>query len=314
MSVLNSIADEVSPDLPGIPWEQLEERFGVPREEIVTHVGADAASSGFTAYTGVLQDTYMRMAGLLEQCVLSFQVEDNPATSANERVLASQALTSVESGLREVGSSVLNALKANVPVLSEDQAVNLEQEKFRAVITSSQVTCLYGVLSHVRGAMQLSSVAPEDIVKSADELCKTMNGIIKLWDLGALNSLKREFTPGTPVIVKPVGAIPVAVIIVIVATLAAAIIAWCVVAMTKQLEVNRQMKLICEDAVRRQDKHALEVCAELLKVNSVATGGDEGPFGWLTGLGKAALFLGLGYVLLKVAGPVSDILSKKAKS
>ncbi len=314
MLVLNSIADEISPDLPGIPWEELEQRFGVPREEVVLHTGADAASSGFIAYTQVLHDTYMRMSGLLDQCILSFQVHDNPATAANERVLAAQALTSVEKDLQEVGGSVLSALQANVDVLSEDQAVNLEQEKFRAVISASQISCLYGVLSHVRGAMQLVSVAPEDIVKSADDLCKTMNGIIKLWDLGALNTLKREATPVTPVVVKPVGALPVAVVIVIVATVAAAIIAWCVVSMTKQLEVNRQMKMICEDAVRRQDKHALEVCADLLKVNSVATGGEGGPFSWLETLGKAALFLGLGYVLLKVAGPVANLLEKKGES
>lgn len=310
MSVLNSIAEEISPDLPGIPWEQFEQRFGVPREEVVTHVGADPASSGFTAYSNVLHDTYMRMSGLLDQCVLSFQVEDNPATSGNERVLASQALSSVERGLHEVGSTVLDALKANLSILPDDKTVNLEQEKFRAVITTTQVSCLYGVISHVRGAMQLSSVAPEDIVKSADDLCKTMNGIIKLWDMGALNTIKRESIPGEPVIVKPVGALPAAVIIAIVATAVAGIIAWCVVATTKQLEVNRQMKLICEDAVQRQDKHALEVCAELLKVNSVATSGDDGPFGWVQGLGKAVLFVGVGYLLLKLAGPVSDMLSK----
>lgn len=311
MSVLISIAEEISPDLPGIPWEELEQRFGVPREEVVLHVGADAASSGFTAYTSVLYDKYHRMAGLLEQCVMSFQVQDNPATSANERVIAAQALISVEQDLEEVGGSVLSALKANVDVLSENEAVNLEQEKFRAVISASQVSCLYGVLLHVKGAMQLSQVAPEDIVKNADELCKTMNGIIKLWDLGALNTLKREVTPATPVIVKPVGALPVAVIVVIVATVAAAIIAWCVVSLTKQLAVNRQMKRICEDAVQRQDKHALKVCADLLKVNSVATGGEAGLFGWIEGLGRTALFVGIGYVLFKLAGPVSDMLSKR---
>jgi hypothetical protein len=306
MSVLNSIADEISPDLPGIPWEELEQRFGVPREELVLHVGADAASSGFTAYTSILHDTYMRMSSLLEQCILSFQVQDNPATSENERVLAAKALASVEKDMEDAGSRILSALQANIEVLSGSQAVNLEQEKFRAVISASQISCLYGVLSHVRGAMQLAQVAPEDIVDSADDLCKTMNGIIKLWDFGALNTLKRE--------ASPVGAAPVAIIVVIAATMAAAIVAWCVVAVTKQLEVNRQMKLICEDAVKRQDKHALAVCEELLKVNSVATGGADGPFGWMETIGKAALFLGIGYVLLKVAGPVSDMLSKKGKS
>src|SRR5690606_39869159 len=120
-------------------------------------------------------------------------------------------------------------------------------------------------------------VASEDLVQSADALCKTMNGIIKLWALGAVNTLKREVTPGNPVVVKPVGALPVAVIIVIVATIAAAIIAWCVVSMTKQLEVNRQMKRMCEDAVRRQDKLAPEVCADLLKGYSYDTAGDAGP-------------------------------------
>src|SRR5690606_21253051 len=180
-----------------------------------------------------------------------------------------------------------STLQTSVDVLSEDQAVKLDQVEFRAVISASQISCLYGVLSHVRGAMQLASVAPEDIVKSADDLCKTMNGIIKLWDLGALNTLKREVTPGTPVVVKPVGALPVAVIIVIVATIAAAIMPWCAVAMTKQLAANREMTMICEDAVRRQYKHAREVCAALLTGNSVATGGEAGPSGWIETSGTA---------------------------
>ncbi len=316
MSILNSIAEEVSPDLPGIPWEQLEQKFGIPREEIVLHVTQSTSpeESGFFAYTVVLHDTYKRMEALLNQCILTFQVEDNPATSENEKVIAAQAMSSVESSLTEVGGSVLSALKANVEVLSSSDAVNLDQEKYRAVISASQIACLYGVLSHVRGSMQLAEVAPEDIVKNADDLCKTMNGIIHLWDLGALNTLKRNPTPTTPVITQPVGALPVAVVVVIFATIAVGIIAWCVVSVIKQLEVNRQMKLICEDAVRRQDKHALEVCAELLKVNSVATGGEGGPFDWIAVFGKAILYAGIGYVLIKVAGPVSEMLSKKDRS
>lgn len=314
MSVLNSIAEEISPDLPGIPWGELEQKFGIPREEVVLHVGDNTSPdvSGFFAYTDVLRKTYDRMAEVLSKCILSFQVQDNPATSQNERVIAARALDSVEKGLIEVGDGILAALRANISILSESDAVNLEQEKFRAVISLTQISCLYGVVTHVNGGMQLAEVAPEDIVNSADELCKTMNGVIQLWDVGALNSLKREQLP--PVVVQPVGAIPAAVVVIIVATIAAAILAWCVVSMTKQLEVNRQMKLICEDAVRRQDKHALEVCAELLKVNTVATGGEGGPMDWVATLGKAVLYVGIGYVLLKVAGPVSDMLSQKDRS
>lgn len=314
MSVLNSIAAEISPELPGIPWEDLEKKFGIPREEVVVHVGENTSPnvSGFFAYTEILRQTYGRMEEVLSKCILSFQVEDNPATSQNERVLAARALDSVEQGLSEVGDQILAALRANISVLADEDAVNLEQEKFRAVISVTQISCLYGLVTHVNGGMQLAKVAPEDIVNSADELCKTMNGVIQLWDVGALNSLKRDQLP--PVVAQPVGAIPAAVIVIIVATIAAAILAWCVVSMTKQLEVNRQMKLICEDAVRRQDKHALEVCAELLKVNTVATGGEGGPMDWVAALGKAVLYVGIGYVLLKVAGPVSEMLSKKDRS
>jgi hypothetical protein len=314
MSVLDSIAQEISPELPGIPWEQLEQKFGIPREEIVLHVTetASADASGFFAYSAILYDTYQRMEGILKQCVLTFQVEDNPATSQNEVVIAARALKSVQQSLNEVGTQVLSALRANAPVLSSSDAVNLEQEKYRAVISSTQLTCLYGVLMHVKGSMQLAAVAPEDIVSSADQLCKTMNGIIQMWDLGALDTLKRQQLPVSPVVVQPVGAIPAAIVVVVFATVAAGIIAWCVVSMTKQLEVNRQMKLICEDAIRRQDKHAMETCVELLKVNSVATG--AGPWDGLDSIGKAVLFVGIGYVLIKLAGPVSKLLTKKGES
>ncbi|MGP1683115.1 MAG: hypothetical protein ACTS8S_12380, partial [Giesbergeria sp.] len=148
MSVLDSIAQEISPELPGIPWEQLEQKFGIPREEIVLHVTETASvdASGFFAYSAILYDTYLRMEGLLKQCVLTFQVEDNPATSQNEIVIAARALKSVQQSLNEVGTQVLSALRANAPVLSSSDAVNLEQEKYRAVISSTQLTCLYGVL------------------------------------------------------------------------------------------------------------------------------------------------------------------------
>lgn len=311
MSILDKIAQEVSPDLPGMPWEELEEKFGMPRTELVLHVGGEGQSAetdGFFAYTQHLRDGYNRMQAVLDKCVMSFQVEDNPATSQNEVVLAVRAWDEVQNSVLSVGNVVLGALRMNVPTL--DDGVTLEQEKFRAIVSSTQLMCLYGVVSHTQASMQLAQVASEDIVESADNLMKTMNGVVQLWDMGALDTLKKP-TGSPPVVVQAsgLGAIPAAVVIAIFATLAVGIIAWCVVAMTKQLEVNRQMKAICEDAVRRQDKFAMENCMELLKINSVST--DGGPFEAVSSLAKAVLWVGIGYLLFQIAKPVAAMLDRR---
>jgi len=311
MSILQKIAQEISPDLPGMPWEDLENHLGMPREEIVRHVqeSGDRTEEGFFLYTKILQDKYAQFEAVLNQLVLTFQVEDNPGTSQNEVLLAVAAWKSVEKEVLDVGAATLRALKAKVQTL--DKSLLLEQEKFRATISQTQLGCLYGVVVHSKGTMQVAKIAPEDIVESADNLMKTMNGIIKLWYLGAFNTLKRQTA------IEPVGALPVvpAIVIAVSATAAVGIIAWCIVAMTKQTAVNLHMRAICEDAITSGDSQSKKDCIELLKINAVST--DGGPFAQLTEgmsvIGKALLFAGIGYALFKFSKPVATLLEKRSK-
>lgn len=310
MSILQKVAQEISPDLPGMPWEDLENHLGMPREEIVRHVleSGDRTKEGFFLYTKILQDKYAQFEAVLNQLVLTFQVEDNPGTSQDEVLLAVAAWKSVEKEVLDVGAATLRALKAKVPTL--DQSLILEQEKFRATISQTQLGCLYGVVVHSKGTMQISKIAPEDIVESADNLMKTMNGIIKLWYLGAFNTLKRQSATD-----PAVGALPIvpAIVIAVSATAAVGIIAWCIVAMTKQTAVNLHMRAICEDAITRDDIKAKKDCIELLKINAVST--DGGPLAQLTEgistIGKALLLAGIGYALFKFSKPVASLFERK---
>lgn len=227
-TVTEKIAFEVSDQLGGVPWGQLEQELGIPREEIVYR--------DLARYSKSLQDALAAAEVQLTDVVLSFQVKDDPATSADEVVLAMQAWQDVQQELSTVGSRVLEALRQDITMLDPDNALVVSTEHYRAVISSTYLSCLYGVLLHLKGMMQLSEVAPEDIVESADNLVKTLNGLTKLGEMGLLDPLKKK--------VQATSGIPAGVAIAILVVLGIAIIAWCVVALTAQMEVNRNIRLL----------------------------------------------------------------------
>lgn len=295
--VIEKMAAEVSGQLGGIPWEQLEQRFGMPREELVYQVTGE--ETGFSEYQKHITAALASAEEQLKDVVLSFQVEDDPATSEDEVVEAMKAWEKVQKELNTVGSQVLQALQDGVQKVQQENALVLPIEQYRAIISSTYVASLYGALIHVKGLMQLSDTAPEDIVESATNVTKTLNGLARLGEIGLLNPLKKN--------AQATAGIPAGVAIALLVVVGIGILAWCVVALTAQMEVNRNVRRICEDAERRNDKDAYNRCIELLKINNSAYQG--GPFQPIEDLaktlGQLALFAGIGYAIFKFSGPVA---------
>jgi len=187
----------------------------------------------------------------------------------------------------------------------QEHALLVNRESLRAMISSTYLICLFGAVVHARAMLQLSDVAPEDIVESADNITKTLNGLAMLADMGVLDPLKRHGTAS-------VGAISAGVIIAVVLVVAVAIIAWCAVAMTKQSVVNRNLRLICEEAIRRGDPKRLDECAELLRLSLVASKG--GPIeDAAKSIGQAALMVAIAFAAFKLIPPIARVMSGAAK-
>lgn len=313
-SLIEKIAQETSSLLEGVDWAKLEQEFGLPREEIVYDTSREPASaSGWAKYQEYIQAAYQRANVSLEGVVLSWQIEDDPNTSESEVLEAMQAWEAVQKETVTIGDAVLRALRSNIDFLSSENAYQIDREILRAMISSTYMVCLFGAIAHARAIMQLSDVAPEDIVESAEVITKTFNGLADLADMGVLDPLRRETSEPSGAELAPMGAVPVAVVVAIVAVVGVGIIAWCIVAVMKQIETNRAIRELCRDAATGSEEDK-ERCAELVKLNLTSSQG--GPFeNFAKSLGEAALMVGISYAIIMVAVPyLSRMLKAKSKA
>lgn len=304
--LLEKIAAEVSPDLGGVDWNALEAQFRLPREEIVYATEGLVSDAGVFKYQEYMDAAFDRANSALEGIPLTWQIEENPDTSESEVALAMEAWANVQEETISIGDNVLHALRANLSFLNSESVFVVEKELLRATVSSTYMVCLFGLVTHAKAMMQLSGVAPEDIIASADNITKTFNALADLAEMGALDPLK----PGAP---AATGAVPVGVVIAISAVLAVGIIAWCVVSVTQQIETNRAIKLLCEEAIRSGDEAGRERCAELVKLNITATQG--GPIERLAiSLGQAALMVAISYGIFLMVPPIARMLGAKKAS
>ena len=263
------LAAAVEPDLGGVDWAALEAQLKVPREEVVYHTGVEVSDSGAFMYVAYLQAAHDRAWKALQDAgiVLSWGVEDDPATAENEVLVASKAWDSVQRETLDVSDIALQAIESHVAYLNPEDAMQLDKEKLRATVSSVFMVSLYGAVGHKQLIMQHAEVAPEDIVSSADDIVRSFNAITKLVELGVLNPLKKP--DGT----QGVGIAPAAVIIVIAAVVAISVIGWCIVATMKQIKVNKAIEQMCTEAARTGSKEDKERCASLVKMSLTATEG-----------------------------------------
>lgn len=313
-TLIEKIARETSPTLSGVDWAELEQEFGLPREEIVYDTSREpAASSGWARYQQYIQVAYERANRTMEGVVLSWQIEDDPTTAESEVFEAMRAWEAVQKETVTIGDTVLHALRSNVDFLTSDQAYLVDREKFRAMVSSTYMVCLFGAVAHARAVMQLSEVAPEDIVESADVITKTFNALADLAEMGVLDPLKPSAaTPSRGAQLASMGAIPVGVVVAIVAVVGIGIIAWCIVAVMKQMETNRAIRALCQDAAAGSEEDK-ERCAELVKLNLTSSQG--GPLdNFARSLGEAALMVGVSYVIIMLIPHIARWAKSKQKA
>ena len=321
-SLLEKIAAEVSPDLGSVDWDALEAELRIPREEVVYHTGTPGqANGGLFKYQEYINEAYNRANASLANIRLTWQIEDNPATSENEIQLAMEAWEQVQNETVAIGDTVLHALRSNIEFLSTDKEFVVEKELLRAMVSSTYLTCLYGAVAHAKGILQLSDVAPEDIIKSADSITKTFNALAQMADMGVLDPLKDASAPAVtnPAIAteevvvdstQGLGAVPVAVVVAIAAVVGVGLIAWCIIEVVKQQATNRAIDLMCKEAVKSGEQADLDRCLELVKINKTSQNG--GPLGdFARSLGDAALMVAIGYGIFMFAPILVRMLSDR---
>jgi hypothetical protein len=182
---------------------------------------------------------------------------------------------------------VLSALKGGDEFLGFADSFKVDRESYRAMVSSTYLICLYGVLMHARKLMQLNDFTGREIVESADDITKALNGIAILGEMGALDSLRPT--------AAATGALPVAVVVVlsVTAVFAVGLICYTILKMHQQGKFNESVRLICEDAIARGDGASLERCKDLLEINQ-----QQGPGEDAAKIGDAVFKIAIGVSLL----------------
>lgn len=313
LSILDRIAAKIEPELGGIDWVALEKRFNIPREEIVYHTGVEVSDSGFAAYQEYIKAAHDKCWAAVSTLTMTWDVKDDPSTVENEQVLAVKAWDQLEREVIDLKDVVLEALESQVAFLSQEDALLMDKERLRAVVSQIYTVALYGAVSHKNLLMQMANVAPEDIVDNANDITRSFNALTKLVDTGVLNSLKKEQSA-----TQGLGALPV-VVVAILLVAGVAIIVWCILAIVKQIEVNKAIKLMCAEAARTGSKEDKERCSHLVEMSLMATSGGPGSVGnpldnLKNTLGGGVLWIGLaavaGLVLLSKFGSKVTVVSK----
>lgn len=307
MGALKDIADFVSDKvLPGIDWEALEAKWGMPREELVYHVtspvNGEAPAGGFFDYVDQIVAAQKRAEGQLAKIQLSFQVEDDPATEANEVALSMESYAAARDGVSGIQQQLRRALEGGIATLASGRELQMPLEAYRGFLTYFYVASLYGAVAHAQGLLQLQDVAPEDIVASADDICRAFQAIAQLGEVGGLSVLEPP----------AVGVVQVGVIVgvVVVSVAVASLIAWAVVSVVDITGRNKLVAQACADAAASGDPKRLEHCEKLSKINAEVAKSQPNPF---SALQTTVLMIGGVYLLFMVAPHVLKAF-KQSKS
>lgn len=305
-TLLEKIAAEISPEIPGIDWEALEARFGKPRELLVFDTGGDTPDeSGAFAYDLFIQAARARAEAQLATVQLTFQVKDDPATEEDEISLAMAAWEEVQQEQTTIGGALLRALQNDRQFLSSSSSFEISREAFRASISSAYLICLYGALIHLKKMMQFEEMSGEAIVQSADDVTRMFNALAILGEKGALDVLRPKATG--------VVQAPVVIVVSIAAVFVVSAIAYLYVTAQRQSAVNKAMKIICEEAQRTGDAELLEQCSVLAGKNSgVATHGPAERM--VLTIGQAALMVGGAYALILFAPHLARLFRGRSRA
>lgn len=302
-TVIEQIANQAAEALPGVDWEALEERFGMPREQLVFDVGTPGKQApeetGAFAYDVFIKAALARAEVQLSQIVLTSQVKDDPATRENEVVVSMHAWEEVQHEAVTVGNVVLRAFQAGQDFLSQSNSFVVPLEAYRAIVTSTYITCLYGAVVHARKLMQLEDFSGEEIVASAENVTQTLNALAMLGEMGALNPLKPKATGVTA---------PAVITVAIASVLAIGLICFAIVTVQEEQNRNQLIRLFCEDSVRRGE--SVDRCKELMELNDLGHRG--GPVALAAEkIGSTSVKVGLVLLALLVVPKLVNIYTKR---
>lgn len=286
-TLLEKIAEQVAPRIPGVNWQVLEAEFGLPREQLVyqSDVNKEPEDTGIFAYGRYISDALARAQVQLQKVQLSYQVKDNPDTAEDELALTMEAWNEVQQEALSIGDVVLKALKLGEASVGLNNRFIVHREAYRAAITATYVICLYSAVVHAKKIMQFENISGAEIVRSADDTAKTLNALALLGELGALDVLKPpEGVSGAPVVITV--AIASAFII--------GVVCYTVVTTRRLSDYNKQIEIICELAAESGNQEAIERCTGLVEMH--VTSREGGPI--------AATARNVGNAAVSIAGSI----------
>ena len=296
-AAIKKLAATFGPNIKGIPWAKLQQETGMPADAIVTTL-ADKQ-----IYQREMEEAQGFAEHVIEDIDLPWDLTTSESLSAWKEVKN-------ETGV--VGRKALEALNtAGVDgVLSDEDAFHMTVSQLKAIVASTYMTAMYGLVLHKKLIMQKMGASPAEIGEHAEQVTKAFNTLVYLSQKGGLNPIKKGpigwlekyrqlLEPSTST--QGLGAIQVAVPVVvgrvIVAVAIVGAIAWVMVANTQISTINKAMDKFCVPDGSPEQIHA---CLELAKMNKVAL--DSGPPLGLDTIAKYAL-LGGGLYLLVLFGP-----------
>lgn len=298
MSIIEKLAETISPDIPGIDWNKIVADTGATPAQIVSDITLTTdgkTPAGIWMYQDQMDKAYLRATAAVEKLDMPWDL------GTVESMKAWDAAKNQTLGMGEMALAGLKqSIEALLPITS---GLRLSKEDFRAIIASTYLTAVYGFLLHRRLTFQHMHEDPAKIIEHAESVTKAFNLIDYLFQDGTLEPLKKQAVGGIPPIV--------AGIIVILSVAVIAAVAWAMIANKKISATNRTMDKLCEKAIATKDPNLLAGCVELSKQNQVALNSGPSGFGgdifkWVVG-GVAV------YLLVMMGPPIARAMESKSR-
>lgn len=304
-SLVEKIAAQIAAKLPGIDWESLEQQFGMPREELVYHndVTRPPDDTGIFAYDKSIRFALARADIQMSKISLSYQVTDSPDTIDNEVSLAMRAWDRVQASAVDVGDLALKSIKLGFRDIYDEKEAIVKVEDYRAIITSTYLTCLYGALIHFKKLMQFEDFDSLVIVDHADTIVRTLNALSTLGEMEALSVLAPQATGAAPVVMT---------VIAISSAFVIGVICYAAVSMQEVSRYNDLVEVVCQEAIKTGDAAAVARCGDLIKLNKA---GVVGPVvSTAKSLADATNTIAIALIALMVTPTVISFFRKKKTS
>jgi len=253
---LSDIAEHARGYIQYLDWDAVMEKTGVETREDAVYT---------MAYRDEMEALADKALGIRKKLDLTWDVPTEDALVAWEA--CKQSLISKE-GL------FWDAVGANQKWLSDD--VVMDTEVWRATVSRIYMTAMTAVMAHVNIMLQMDGRAtPREIVDSANAAYAQLSAFCLLWDLGALNPLKKSSptqVPG-PTSVSGLGIVwtpAVLTAVVVAAVLIVAVISYAVVMNSKNEAAAAIAADICRTAAQEPDpatrEQLLKACVSLAAV------------------------------------------------